>query len=181
MEKKTYHLNVGGANIEIRPLQNTDSLEEMTGLLNRAYKQLADLGLRYTATYQDAEITAKRVKDAFCLVGIRDERMLATIAYYSPEKTNGAFWYDQTGVAKFGQFAVEPALQKSGIGNYLIQLIEQKAWADGAQELALDTAEEAVHLISYYQKRGYRLAGEVDWNSTNYRSVILSKKLCDYF
>ena len=87
MEREVHQFRAGKANIEIRPLQASDSLEEMTYLLNHAYKQLAVMGLRYTATYQDIEITARRIKDALCLVGIKEGKMVANIAYYSAEKT----------------------------------------------------------------------------------------------
>ena len=64
-----------------------------------------------------------------------------------------------------------------GIGSAMLELIENRAAELGAEELALDTAEGAIHLIDYYKKRGYRFIEYVDWDITNYRSVILSKRL----
>lgn len=179
MSQKSFQLTAGNFNIEIRPFKNSDSLKELTKLLNRAYQQLADLGFRYTATYQDDKITAERIKEARCLVGLKADKIVATISYYPPETGGGVFWYEKAEVAKFGQFAVDPELQKSGIGSYLLQLVERIAKEDGSAELALDTAEGATHLINYYQKRGYRFVGYADWGTTNYRSVILSKRLHD--
>ena len=46
-----------------------------------------------------------------------------------------------------------------------------------ADEVALDTAEGATHLISIYARRGYRLVEHVRWQHATYRSVIMSKRL----
>ena len=80
-------------------------------------------------------------------------------------------------MAKFGQFAVHPHYQKRGIGETLLQAVEKFAKRDGAEELALDTAEGADHLIHYYSQKGYRFVGHAQWKQTNYRSVLLSKRL----
>jgi ribosomal protein S18 acetylase RimI-like enzyme len=77
----------------------------------------------------------------------------------------------------FSQFGVEPGLQRRGIGSILLDLVERRARETGAGELALDTAEGAAHLIKLYEKRGYRFVEHADWEKTNYRSVVLSKRL----
>lgn len=43
--------------------------------------------------------------------------------------------------------------------------------------MACDTAEGALDLITLYEKRGYRRVGDMQWNETNYRSVVLAKSL----
>lgn len=43
--------------------------------------------------------------------------------------------------------------------------------------MACDTAETAFGLIALYEKRGYRRMGDMKWNETNYRSVVLAKTL----
>jgi GNAT superfamily N-acetyltransferase len=103
--------------------------------------------------------------------------MVATICYYSPQRTRGYPWYDREDVASFGQLAVEPTMRTSGIGSRLMELVEQMALRDGAAEIALDTAESAEDLIRFYGKRGYRFIDHVQWKMTNYRSVIMSKRL----
>src|SRR5690606_12516627 len=88
-------------------------------------------------------------------------------------------WYDREEVCYFSQFAVKPALQKSGLGSVLMNFVEDLAREQGFSEIALDTCEDAHSLIDYYQKRGYRFIEYVQWDLTkvNYRSVILSKSL----
>jgi GNAT superfamily N-acetyltransferase len=154
-----------------------DDLNELTLLLNRAYKQLADLGFRYLATHQDVKTTKERIEKATCLVAIYANKIIGTVCYYSPENASGCEWYERENVATFGQFGVEPELQKSGIGGMLVDEIEKLAIQDNTGELAIDTAEGASHLINFYKKRGYRHVGYIQWDVTNYRSVILSKKL----
>ena len=50
--------------ISYRQISEKDSLIELTKLLNKAYKSLADMGFRYVASYQDAEQTKKRINQA---------------------------------------------------------------------------------------------------------------------
>lgn len=154
-----------------------DSLAVLTELLHLCYQALADMGLQFVAASQPQDVTAKRIKDATCLVACVNEQIMGTICFYSPAHTKGAPWYDQSHVAKFGQFAVHPRYQKRGIGEVLLQAVEELARRDTAGELALDTAEGAEHLIRYYSKKGYRFVEFTQWKQTNYRSVLLSKQL----
>jgi GNAT superfamily N-acetyltransferase len=56
-------------------------------------------------------------------------------------------WYSKDFVAKIGQFAVEPELQKYGIGSKMMDIVEEEARRiKNVRELALDTAETAHHL-----------------------------------
>jgi GNAT superfamily N-acetyltransferase len=164
--------------ISVRPFDiRADSLEELTELLNRSYRSLADLGFRYLASWQDAQRTRERIKNAQCFVGIINEKIAATISYYEPQHTQYPPWDAAGPVAHFGQFAVDPMLQGKGIGDELLQFIERYAMSNGAAELALDTAEKAEHLVNYYTRRGYRFITHVQCEEVNYRSVILSKNL----
>lgn len=59
-----------------------------------------------------------------------------------------------------------------------MNLVEARAAETGAVEIALDTAEPATHLVAWYGRRGYRLIEHAQWGHTNYRSVIMSKRVC---
>ena len=161
----------------LRRLREEDSLAELTELLHRAYKALADMGFRFVASYQDEEETRRLASSGECWLALEGERIVGTITYYSPEATDGNEWYDRHDVAMFGQFAVEPELQGRGIGAMLMNRAEERAREDGAAEIALDTSEGAHHLIAYYGGRGYRHVGYTQWSVTNYRSVLMSKSL----
>lgn len=162
---------------EFRPLTENDSFEELTALLHLGYKRLADMGLRFVATNQDVATTRKRAGEGACWVGTLDGRLVATVTLYDAKRASGCAWYDRPEVASFGQFTVHPDLQGTGVGSRMMELVEGLARDGGAQELALDTAEPAQHLIRYYKNRGYRFIEYVQWDVTNYRSVILSKRL----
>ena len=163
----------------IRELTAADDLVVLTALLHRAYRPLAERGLRYLATHQDVEMTRRRCAAGDCFLAEQSGRLVGTItlAYFNPAKPKGTAWYDRAGVAHFMQFAVEPELQRQGIGSLLIEAVEQRAAARGMAEIALDTAEPAGDLIAFYTRRGYRFIDHVQWSVTNYRSVIMSKRI----
>jgi hypothetical protein len=48
--------------------EKNDSIEELTGLLHRAYKRLADMGLNFVATHQDEDYTKRYLKKGECYV-----------------------------------------------------------------------------------------------------------------
>ena len=171
--------SVEASRLSIRSWRSTDSIPELTRLLHRAYKPLADMGLRFVATYQDDEMTRKRISVGTCFVAQREPEgvMVGTINYRPPGAADGTPWYELPTVAYFGQFAVEPALQRAGIGEMLLNAAEQAAKCDGATELAFDTSEQATHLIAYYSRRGFRFIEHVRWPDVNYRSVVMSKGL----
>jgi GNAT superfamily N-acetyltransferase len=170
-------MNTIAMSILIRQWRSTDSIPELTKLLHRAYKPLADMGLRFVATYQDDEMTRKRIGVGTCFVAERDGMIIGTINYRPPGAADGTPWYEARGVAYFGQFAVEPALQHAGIGKMLLTAAEDAARSDGATELAFDTSEQATHLIEYYTRHGFRFIEHVRWPDVNYRSVVMSKSL----
>lgn len=166
-------------NFQIRCWCPEDSISELTALLHKSYKTLADMGLNYVAASQDDAETLKRISSAeSCFIGLYKGKIMATLSLYKPKASKKCAWYNQENVAKLGQFAVMPDFQKCGIGNQLMAFAEEKARTfDGVTELALDTAESAYHLIAYYEKRGYRRVDKVQWTQSNYPSVILSKAL----
>lgn len=165
-------------NILIRPFKReNDDIEELTRVLNRAYKELDDMGFKYHATYQDSDVTRQRIDGAYCLVGIHNDKIIATITYYKPGIKSGSEWYEKEDVGVVGQFGVLPGYRSIGLGAYMMDMVEAAAHSEGTAEIALDTAEGAQHLRSYYRRRGYRFIGYVDWEMTNYESVIMSKNL----
>ena len=159
--------------VEIRLLDEGDSLEDLTGLLNRAYGQLARMGLRYWATHQGVEDTKRRAEGGECWVAVLGGEIVGTVLFKGPGRTEGCAWYERKDVASIHQFAVEPRLQRRGIGSRMLRFVEERARETGAREIALDTSEEARHLIGIYERRGYRIVDEADWRPmVNYRSVI---------
>lgn len=162
----------------IRPFAATDSVEELTRVVNSAYKQLADLGLRFVGTHQDAAETARRIEGNTCLVAVQDGKLIGTIIIAEGDWPSDPDWYKRPGTRLISQFGVIPEQKGTGVGRALLDAAEKFAFEDGADEAALDTAEDATHLIELYKRRGYRFIQHVDWRpTTNYRSVLLSKRL----
>lgn len=161
----------------IRPLCHDDSLEVLTDLPHRAYKVLADMGLRFLATWQDVETTRHRISDGTCFVAVTDDTIIGTITFKMPHGGHGVPWLDRPDVGHISQMAVEPSHQNLGIGGLLMRHAEEYAKARGLVELALDTSEQAGHLIAWYERLGYRGVDFIQWEIVNYRSVVMSKSL----
>ncbi|MCV2403396.1 GNAT family N-acetyltransferase [Marinomonas sp. C2222] len=166
------------SSIIVRKWRETDDISKITALLHRAYKELADMGFKYYATWQGDEVTRKRLSAGVAFIAEKDGNIVGTGTLYFPSNTPaGCDWYDRDDVAKFGQFAVDPDYQGCGIGSKMLEEIENTARKKGFPNLALDTAEGAHHLIKMYGKRGFKLVDYADWDKTNYRSVIMNKSL----
>jgi ribosomal protein S18 acetylase RimI-like enzyme len=135
------------------------------------------LGLKYLAIHQTVDVTRTRISKGTCFVAEFDGRIVGTIIYRNPSQTKGAPHYDRPDVAFAAQMAVEPSCQRQGIATKLMRHVEALAKADGATELAFDTSEHATHLIEWYRRMGYEFVGHVQWDVTNYRSVIMSKRV----
>ena len=163
--------------ITIRNWDRSDSIVELTELLHDAYRPLGEMGLNYTAVDQPTDTTRRRIERGRCVVAERDGRIVGTVTWYAPGTLGHCSWYKRPGVAVFGQFAVFSREQGAGIGSLLIAEVERRAREEGFEELALDTAEPAHHLIDYYRKRGYRQVELAQWQGKTYRSVIMSKSL----
>jgi GNAT superfamily N-acetyltransferase len=166
-----------GVEIQYRFLSPTDDVSAITGLLHKAYAPLAEAGLRFVASHQDPEVTRRRMAKGDTIVAVVDASIVGIVTLARTSTTEGSPFYDRIDVASFGQFAVEPTFQGAGVGSTLLTLVEGLAAARGVGELALDTSEQAVHLIRFYTSRGYRFVEFVRWPEVNYRSMIFAKQL----
>lgn len=162
----------------IRELRASDSIDELTALLHRAYARLGAMGLNYTAVDQTAEVTRKRIQGGHCLVAVDGHgRLVGTIVGQPTYASHVCEYFTRPGVAAVHQYAVDPDLQGRGIGRALLAEAEAWAAAQGHRELAMDTAEQAGHLLALYQGLGYEPVGWVQWPGKVYRSRVLSKPL----
>lgn len=162
--------------VVLRRLRDDDPVPALTDLLHRAYAPLAARGLRYVATHQDDRTTRHRCSQGECWVAELGGRVVATVTLVHG-RTSECAYYARPGVARFGQFAVEPSLQGRGVGRALVELCERRAREDGCTEIACDTSEHAAELIAMYERWGYVLAGRTRWKDVNYESVVLAKAL----
>ena len=161
----------------VRTLRLGDSLLEITNLLHRAYARLGAMGLNYTAVDQTPDVTAKRIAGGQCYVAEAEGKIAGTIVVKPTYSESECEYFTRAGVAAAHQFAVDPEVQGKGIGRALLQACEKWAFEQGFRELAMDTAEQAEHLIKLYSGLGYKHVGFVQWTGKVYRSVVLSKSL----
>ncbi|MGE3759066.1 MAG: GNAT family N-acetyltransferase [Pseudobdellovibrionaceae bacterium] len=146
-------------------------IPQIRTLVNSAYKELADMGLNYTATYQDEKLTRERVAKGRAFALEKDGRIIGTVLlrqknYFTGRKS-----------AYVSQLAILPELKKSGLGNLLMDLCEAIARNEGFDSIQLDTAKPAKHLVSWYLRRGYQIIGATQWDGKTYESWIFEKSL----
>ncbi|NOS86225.1 MAG: GNAT family N-acetyltransferase [Ignavibacteria bacterium] len=157
--------------------ESRDSVEELTGLLHRAYKRLADMGLNFIATFQSVEYTRNYFKKGECYILESHNKLAGTVFYYTTMWDDAPEIYKHNDSVLIGKFAVEPELQNLGLGSKLMDFVESLACENNKKRVVLDTSEKALHLIDYYNKRGYEYKHHWQWPDVNYKSVILSKEL----
>jgi GNAT superfamily N-acetyltransferase len=152
-------------------------VEPLTELLHLAYKPLADAGMNFLATHQDSRVTRKRLDRGESYLAFWQDELAGVISLHPYLSDSSCSYYRREAVFHFGQFAVRPDLQGQGIGNSLMELVETRAKEKGGRELALDTSEQALALIEKYERHGYARVGMVQWEHTNFKSVVMSKQL----
>lgn len=162
----------------IRRWEADDCVHALTALIHRAYRPNAELGFHFVATHQTPEVTQDRLNSGTAFVAEIDNRIVGTITLQFPiEVPHGEYVTDRP-LALFGQFAVEPEFKGTGVGRLLLEAAENEARKLGGEEICLDTAQGADHLISYYQRQGYEIRAEADWRpEVNYKSWVMVKKL----
>lgn len=136
--------------------------EAVAALINSAYRgessragwtTEADLlhGLR-TTTQAVAEII--RRQDAFILIGVRDDEIVATLCAERQVLAG-------RNTAHFGMIAVKPSLQGRGYGKLLLnaaETITDREWRVAGYHMAVISLRH--ELIAFYQRRGYQPTGE---------------------
>ena len=179
IEKPLIEKNIDIESDMIRRFSQEDSIKELTELLHKSYKPLLDSGLEYVAGWQDEKMTAHHVSTGECFIVERRGKILGTILLYGDFSDKGDVpeLYKRKDVRVFGKFAVDPLYQKTGVGSMLLEYVEDYTRTLGIKELCLDTSEDTTHLVRFYEKKGYKFVGNHQWKITNFRSVVMSKKL----
>src|SRR5215471_11060392 len=137
--------------ITIRRLAPTDSFDELTTLLHRAYRGQVEMGLRPLAGRQDAATTKRRCEHGETFVAVLNDgskkgRLVGVILFHEVEDAQGPPWFQNKHVDSFSQFAVDPEIQGRGVGQMLLDTAERRALECGSTELALSMAEPDVKL-----------------------------------
>ena len=163
--------------IVVRELEVHDSVADLTAVINLAYSAMMAQGWNMTGSYQGVETTLERIAKGTCLVAIQQSQIIGTAMLTTMFDEGDPELYKSPGAGVLGQFAVHPEFQGQGVGSMLVTSVEREAKRLGLTKLALDTVETASDLIEYYQKRGFRPVGHVQWWEKTYRSVLMVKEL----
>jgi len=158
------------ASLQFR-LATVADVPELRVLVNSAYQQLADLGLNFTGTYQNEEITKERMVNNDVYLAFLNDELVGTISL-EVETHKGIL-----PVLYLTQLAVAPKCKRQGLGRRLLALAEEKAREKGILRLQLDTAVPANHLVRLYLSQGFEIIDEVQWEGKTYRSYIMEKRL----
>lgn len=170
-------MNDDASAVSVRLWSAGDDVAKFTQMLHRAYKELADAGWNITAATQDEETTARRISEGVCFVAVRRVNVVGTATLVTEFDSYSPPIYLQPEVAVLGQFGVEPEFRGLRIGQMLLEQVESEARARAFTTLALDTPQPAVHLVEYYQRRGFVPVGEHQWSGKTYRSLLMAKPL----
>jgi ribosomal protein S18 acetylase RimI-like enzyme len=163
--------------VSYRRINKADSISELTQMLHRAYRPLADAGMHFTASNQTDDTTRYRLGLGETIVAVDLDRIVGTITVQRPALENVSTWYMREDVASLHQLAVSPEYQGRGIGRALLDQGEALAASWSMREVALDTCEHADALLTTYTRRGYRRVERIKHDSVSYHSIVMSKVL----
>src|SRR4051812_21803399 len=162
--------------LSCREVSEMENIAALTVLIRSAYAPHAASGLRYWATHQSAEDTAKRLASGHGFVAELNGVVVATVTLRQPEPESKVPLLREAATWSFGQFAVAPEHKGRGFGKQIHDFALLYAAKHGCKKMALHTAQPATALIAMYRSWGYELAGTCDWRPhTNFVRVLMSK------
>jgi len=152
-------------------LATEDDAPSIRVLVNSAYRSLGDLGLNFTGSYQDEDLTRQRMRGNDVFLLHMEGALVGTVSLGQDVALDGET------VLYLSQLAVSPARQRHGIGRYLLQFAETEARKREIRRIQLDTAIPAIHLVEFYRSEGYEVIDEAQWEGKTYRSYVMEKRL----
>lgn len=163
--------------IQIRELCPSDSLEELTALINSAYARVAAMGYRLAGTYQNIEQTRRRAARGVCFVAVLDGVLVGTMSACPGFANNTCAYLARPNLAYRFQFAVAEHLQQQGIGGFLRQQVDLWAREYGFTEIGSDTAEGYTERLRSMAKEGFVQVDRIRWPGDDFYSVVMARPL----
>jgi GNAT superfamily N-acetyltransferase len=164
-------------NFAIRRFNSTDSIEEVTEILHRAFAPMARLGANCQCAHQPSSTTRERMARGDCLVAVADRRIVGTLTMETCDPSSSIAHYRKPNVASLHQFAVDPAYQGGGVGRSLLKVAFMWARMRQFGEIALDTPALALDVHAFYAHQGFRLVQVARLAGRSYDSVIMSRPI----
>ena len=128
--------------VTVRRASESD-IPELVAVVNAAFQVERDFRLGDRTS--PAEI-ARLMQNSTFFVAVKDERIAGAVLV----RVNGTTGY-------FGMLAVDPTLQRAGIGRMLREAAENYCRERGCTEMTLSTGSVRHELLSYYRKSGYQI------------------------
>lgn len=144
--------------IPLQVAKETD-LSAIVALMNAAFRgKEAEQGWSIEGGYITGDRTSEsllseEIANGACFLLAKDEGTSALKGCVSLRKSSEK-WY-------LGSLTVVPALQKAGFGRELLSAAEDYAALHGARVIEMTVVNVRDSLISWYQRRGYRLTDEI--------------------
>jgi len=160
--------------IRLATLEDTSRVLDVT---LRAYKPIHELNIKFTAATADLQLVTNNIRRNATYVLEQDGRIIATVTVRYP-------WADPEHFSQYPfiwWFAVDPEYKQKGIGSTLLSWVEEKVLRDQVKAPAvyLATAERHPWLVSIYERRGYTIFDERDFEGDKivYLHKILDESL----
>jgi len=152
-----------------------DSYVSMTALLHRAFASLGSAGLNCECASQTIATTRRRAAEGDCLVAVCGTKIVGTMTLCTPDPNSPCEWYRHHDVASLHQLGIDPEWQRRGIGTLMLAFADHWAATRGYAQLALQTPQQASHLVAFYRSQGFRIVYTMRFEPRSYDSVILTR------
>ena len=154
-----------------------EDYEELSRLITDAYQEFAEtLGDDWDGFRDDLADIAPRAAQGSQFVAETEGRPVGTVTYYPPredEPTASEWWWWPKGFAYLRALGVDPATRGRGVGRALTIACIERARADGAAGIALNTLSFMPAATALYEGLGFRqTGGNVEWGGRKLLSYI---------
>jgi ribosomal protein S18 acetylase RimI-like enzyme len=151
---------------------------ELSRLIVAAYQEFADaLGDDWAGYRDELADIARRAAQGTQLVAETAGRLVATVTYYPPrgEAAADEWWWWPVGFAYLRALGVDPAARGKGVGRALTLACVERARADGAAGIALNSVSVMTAATALYEGLGFReTGGAVEWGGRKLLSYVLA-------
>jgi ribosomal protein S18 acetylase RimI-like enzyme len=144
--------------LRVRPVR-VDEHDRVAQLTLAAYDALGAPRGRYRAMLADV---AGRAAHAVVLVAVRGADVWGAVTYV-PGHDNVLAEFDDLDAAGIRMLAVDPAVQRGGVGGALVAACVDLAAAAGRRRVVLHTTDEMAAARRLYERVGFTRAPDLDW------------------
>jgi len=156
-----------------------EDYEELSRLITDAYQEFAEtLGDDWDGYRDDLADIAPRAAQGSQFVAETEGRPVGTVTYYPPredEAAAGEWWWWPKGFAYLRALGVDPATRGRGVARALTIACIERARADGAAGIALNTLSFMPAATALYEGLGFHQTGgngTVEWGGGKLLSYI---------